>query len=471
MLNQLYEKVPNKIRWGYLTAFILLLSSYILSFYTTKNFLNESEKSDHTNKVINHLDLLLSSIIDGESCVRGYYITGNPTFVDHFYKSPKTTDSLYQILKNLITHNSLESKLDSINTKIEARYFMLKSGLQFYKERNNNITDSLKGVVIQGNFLIENIRKTVVDMQGSERALMLDKEKQSRNFYDIIKIINILSLIVAISLAFYSMITFTTDNRAKQRADQKAADFSRQLELRILELNQLNSQLIELKSIEKFASTGRIARTIAHEVRNPLTNINLATEHIRGEIPANSETDLILEMITRNSNRINLLISDLLNSTKASQLEFQSMTLNTLIDESLELAQDRIELKGIKVIKEYDAALPLIYVDPAKIKIAFLNVIVNAIEAMQPQSGVLTIKTTHKNNRCIALITDNGKGMNNEELTNLFEPYFTTKENGSGLGLTNTQNIILSHKANITAESQPGIGTTFKISFNDQVKS
>jgi len=82
------------------------------------------------------------------------------------------------------------------------------------------------------------------------------------------------------------------------------------------------------------------------------------------------------------------------------------------------------------------------------------------------QNGTLTIRTAHKNDKCVVTITDNGRGMNKEALSKLFEPYFTTKENGTGLGLTNTQNIILSHKAAIFAESEEGKGTSFTITFN-----
>ena len=266
-------------------------------------------------------------------------------------------------------------------------------------------------------------------------------------------------------MVFYSIVTFNKENHAKQKADMSARAFRNQLEMRITELHNLNNELVELKSIEKFAATGRIARTIAHEVRNPLTNINLAAEHLKSEITPDSETDLLIEMITRNANRINQLISDLLNSTRASPLEFVEHNVNELLEESLHHAHDRIELNGVKVIKDYASDVCPVLVDAEKIKIAFLNVIVNAIEAMQSNRGVLKIKTEKMDERCIVTISDNGKGMSQEELTNLFEPYFTTKENGNGLGLTNTQNIILSHNANIVANTLQGKGTTFTITF------
>src|SRR6185437_1926127 len=139
-------------------------------------------------------------------------------------------------------------------------------------------------------------------------------------------------------------------------------------------------------------------------------------------------------------------------------------SINEILDATVELARDRIELNHIKVIKNYDAKLCPISVDIEKIKIAFLNIIVNAVEAMG-ENGVLEISTSKKNEKCIVQIADNGVGMSKSDMDRLFEPYFTTKEKGNGLGLANTQNIILGHKGSISAESEPGKGTVFTISF------
>ena len=92
--------------------------------------------------------------------------------------------------------------------------------------------------------------------------------------------------------------------------------------------------------------------------------------------------------------------------------------------------------------------------------------LINAIEAMEPDKGILHVKTESRDNRCVAVITDNGKGMNKEHLSKLFEPYFTTKEKGTGLGLANTQNIIISHKGIILAESEEYKGSSFTVSLN-----
>ena len=102
-----------------------------------------------------------------------------------------------------------------------------------------------------------------------------------------------------------------------------------------------------------------------------------------------------------------------------------------------------------------------IWMDKEKIKLAFLNIIVNAIEAMKKDSGVLTIKTSRQGNKCVVEFRDNGTGMDEETMQKLFEPYFTSKIKGNGLGLTNTQNIILNHKGNIQCTQQSGRGILF----------
>src|ERR1700749_4893956 len=144
------------------------------------------------------------------------------------------------------------------------------------------------------------------------------------------------------------------ENMARAVAASKVQQYQDQLRERIMELRNVNKELIQMRSIEKFAATGRIARTIAHEVRNPLTNINLAVEQLQielnGHLPESSTT--MLDMINRNSARINSLITDLLNSTKFTELVYKKVSVNQLLDETLELAKDRILLNNITVIKD-----------------------------------------------------------------------------------------------------------------------
>ncbi|HEV2478048.1 MAG TPA: ATP-binding protein [Puia sp.] len=239
----------------------------------------------------------------------------------------------------------------------------------------------------------------------------------------------------------------------------------KKLKKRIADLDKANKELMQLRSAEKFAATGRIARTIAHEIRNPLTNINLAVEQLQSELDGHfaRSAELLLGMIHRNSDRINLLITDLLNSTKFSDLRYQEIPTNTLVEQTLELVKDRILVNHVTVVRDLGEMGCLVSVDIQRMKIALLNIIVNALEAMEPGNGVLEIRTYAGEGKCFIVIRDNGPGIDEDALSKVFEPYFTTKVAGTGLGLTSTQNIILNHNGAITLESKKGEGAQFTI--------
>lgn len=126
----------------------------------------------------------------------------------------------------------------------------------------------------------------------------------------------------------------------------------------------------------------------------------------------------------------------------------------------------RIHLKEIKLEKNYSADKIEINVDADKIKTALLNLIINAVEAMESGNGILKISSANGSQRSIITIQDNGSGIDPENQKKLFEPFFSNKSQGMGLGLTATQNIILSHQGTIEVESEPGRGTKFIISFS-----
>lgn len=254
----------------------------------------------------------------------------------------------------------------------------------------------------------------------------------------------------------------------KKKADLPDKPNDRTPAGKIAELQRANAELLELLQTEKLASSGRIARTIAHEVRNPLTNMLLAADQLRSDLGSaiHADTALMLEMIHRNGHRINQLITDLLASTELPPLEYQRISVHTLLDQSLAAAQDRIQLKSIQVVKEYAGGSDEVLVDVEKMQVALLNIIINAVEAMEPGQGTLRLKTEREGNQCLVSIADNGAGIAPDALTKLFEPYFSGKPNGTGLGLTHTYTIILTHKGTISVESAVGQGTTFRVTLD-----
>jgi PAS domain S-box-containing protein len=222
---------------------------------------------------------------------------------------------------------------------------------------------------------------------------------------------------------------------------------------------------LDLLVAERLSMTGKLARTIAHEIRNPLTNLNLALENLKEEIPESDTAKTYTEIIMRNSNRIEALISDLLKSSKPKELQLELLSVNDLIDDTLALANDRISLKNIKLTREFAEELPRLYVDREKIMIALINIIINGIEAIEKERGELRISTKRHKGMIEIAIQDNGIGIEKSELNKLFDPFYTGKANGSGLGLTSTLNILSSHNATVVVDSSVGVGTTFTLQF------
>jgi PAS domain S-box-containing protein len=217
---------------------------------------------------------------------------------------------------------------------------------------------------------------------------------------------------------------------------------------------------------ERLSMTGKIARTIAHEVRNPLTNLNLALDQLKDEMPSdNPSVKVYSDIIERNANRIEQLIGEMLSSSKPRDLNLELVPVNDVLDETLLLTIDRLNLNRMKLEKTYTQNLPRILVDKEKIKIALLNIIINATEAMEAERGILRINTELRDGSLIISIADNGKGIPTEEIEKLFDPFYTGKQGGMGLGLTSTKNILDSHSALVEVTSVPKAGTTFTIYF------
>jgi PAS domain S-box-containing protein len=214
---------------------------------------------------------------------------------------------------------------------------------------------------------------------------------------------------------------------------------------------------------EKLAANERLIRMLAHEIRNPLNNIILSIDQL---IPLERDEfqRSFMDIIQRNSLRINNIITELLNLAKPSDLIILEHSLQEIMDESIARTADRIKLQNIHVKKHYPADPIILKADKEKLTIVFTNIIINAIEAMNT-NGLLNISISESEEGYEVCIKDNGKGFSKEYHSRLFEPFFTMKKNGMGLGLTVAYSILQSHNAKIRAQSKENEGTEFHVSF------
>jgi PAS domain S-box-containing protein len=215
---------------------------------------------------------------------------------------------------------------------------------------------------------------------------------------------------------------------------------------------------------EKLAASGRFIRTLAHEVRNPLNNINLSVENLLEQMLAEDDRPY-LEIIQRNGKRINDLITELLQSSRPADMNFQPVSVKDLLQNVINAVQDRALLRKIRInYKTPDEEL-IIKADSGKLEMAILNIVVNAIEAVKDETGLIEIELSSRGKQVTVVISDNGSGISAENKSRLFEPYFTSKRNGMGLGLATTLNILRAHNADIEVNSEIDYGTTFRLTF------
>ncbi len=219
----------------------------------------------------------------------------------------------------------------------------------------------------------------------------------------------------------------------------------------------------EVRRKEKLAALGSLAAGIAHEIRNPLSSIKGFAKYFEGHCAEGSEGHELAGVMTKEVDRLNRVISELLEFAKPSDLKTRPMNINDLIEHSLRLIRQDAEAKKIRVEFTRDELLPQAEIDPDRFTQALLNLYLNAIQAMDG-GGTLSVRASATGAADIRIeVEDSGKGIPSGSLGSIFNPYFTTKSSGTGLGLAIVHKVIESHRGEIKVRSAAGKGTAFSI--------
>jgi signal transduction histidine kinase len=456
----MHSQIEKKVISGYTTALVLLIISFFLVFYINIQVEKETKEVLHSTNLVRQIERVVSIVKDGETGMRGFAAVKDSIFLAPFYESEKLLPSRLTTLKSDLG-KSVEQlrKFDSLNDFIIQKYKAMNYARVAFLRDGFFVTDTLKSLAYLSKNFMDSLRDVATNMKTLENQYLTKGNKEMEAFRYGLNFINITTLIIAMIIIVYTAVAYRNENAKK-------LSYRKELESKVEDLRIVNDELTNLKQIEKFASTGRIARTIAHEVRNPLTNIILAADQLKQGNDNNESTEFYFDMINRNADRINVLLSTLLNATKSIDLKKSIISANKLLEDTLLLAADRATLVDIKISKYFTNKTVNLLVDIEQIKIAILNIIVNAIEAVTHTNGEISLTTKLVGNRCVIEIADNGTGISKENITKLFEPYYTSKQKGNGLGLTNAQNIVMNHGGLLTVESTEGKGTTFIIALN-----
>ena len=218
---------------------------------------------------------------------------------------------------------------------------------------------------------------------------------------------------------------------------------------------------------ERLAFVGTLAGGLAHEIKNPLSTLNINLQLMKEDMQNPTEENYKracrkVQILQKEIQRLEEILNDFLRFARGQKLELDDRDINDVLDEVVDFVTPEIKQKNIVVLKSYDSDLPLCRVDGNLIKQAILNVIINAGQAME-SGGELMIRTSG-NKRYVQIdITDTGAGIPKEILDKIFQVYYSTKKTGTGLGLPTAKRIIEEHRGTISVQSDEGKGTNVSI--------
>ena len=213
---------------------------------------------------------------------------------------------------------------------------------------------------------------------------------------------------------------------------------------------------------EHLATLGELAAGLAHEIRNPLAGIAGVVDVMGRELPPDSASRAVLGDVQNEILHIQEILNDLLSYARPRPPTFHPANLNTTIEQAVLLAKQQVRTRPIQVLFTPNAGLPPVCHDPALIQQVILNLLLNGIQAISKE-GSVEVSITREDPNVLIIVKDNGKGIPPEALPKIFKPFFTTRKEGTGLGLSLANGIVQSHGGTIEARSALGQGTQFRI--------
>ncbi len=231
----------------------------------------------------------------------------------------------------------------------------------------------------------------------------------------------------------------------------------------VTDRTQLEQKLIQA---DKLSSIGLLAAGVAHEVNTPLAVISTYAQMLAKQVAGDDQKSKLLDKIAKQTFRASEIVNSLLNFSRTSTTEFGSVSGNKIVQETLSLVEHQMQKAGIEVRAELDPDLPAVHGNSGKLQQVFLNLFLNARDAMSP-GGVLAVRSWSQDQMVHFEIADTGHGIDPEVVHRIYDPFFTTKgiKKGTGLGLAVTYGIIQEHNGAIRVESRPGGGTRFHLEF------
>lgn len=380
--------------------------------------------------------------------------------------------------------NHFQGEVDKYIKKLSRVYTVRANEKRLIREREQAFE--------AGQHVIEEINKLVIQLDEkistriSQASTRIVRTKQFLTFF------LCLSPFIVFGLAFFFLRSYTTSVATLIGATRKLKEgdlhyrIEENLKDEFQELgnafnkmaSSLKAQCVRMQHAERLAVIGELAAGLAHEVRNPLTGIKISIEVLTNKLSLAQGDKNVFLQIVHEINRIESLLKELLSYARPAQPRLVSLDIHQVLEMPLRNAQYSLKkpgkgerhVKDIQFIQEVSPDVPKIVADPGQLQQVFLNLIMNAIDAIDTK-GTITVKTSYLTDGFVQIvISDTGKGMDSETLSKIFVPFFTTKPKGTGLGLSICKRLIEQHDGTIEATSNPdgGISFTMRLPVRDQ---
>jgi signal transduction histidine kinase len=389
---------------------------------------------------------------------------------------------LYNYLKELNAKGVKEISIISNANEIIASTNPMKIGEQLSPKKKERIIKAELGEPVSEEGKVYNVILPVV--AGNEHYGYIHLQINAEDFSDLLRsnaikrvgataLVLCLGIVIAVLLSWmYTRPIHNIVNAAGRVAagdltpdlltDRKdeIGELTQSFNFMVQKLREKRALEEKLREVEHLSGIGQFARGIAHEIRNPLNFISLSIDHLREkyvplEDARKEKFESLMMSIKQEIQRLNKLVGDFLDYGKPIKLTLREVELHSLVDEVLALVLAKAEKDNVEIITRYEV-LPNLSLDPELIKTCIFNVILNAFQAM-PDGGRLTVKTEASNSKVSMFFEDTGTGISRENLSKVFDPFFSTKESGLGLGLALTRRVDI--------QSTEGKGSTITISF------
>jgi signal transduction histidine kinase len=463
--------IRTRLLLGFLLLFILSAGAEITSIITLGKLQNKTQFLGVADKYTNEIQ-------QARRFEKNFFLynTDLQYVFDHVFAAESLMASSVEELRTVLGEENLET---------------LRLHLDMYKELLHQLrTVDFSDIGSPQNQMIENeLRRHGSEMISFALELSEKELKTVKAMFRWVKIIPLLFLLVLLILAFYmadflnrqinrplsrlmkltqriSVGDLTPIMPARKYRDE-FTNMNLALNHMMYELNRRQQQMIES---HKLRAVGTLTAGIAHELNNPLNNITLTAfmlEEDYNSLDDNERLEMVRDLI-KEAERSKNIVRNLLDFVREGEIQTEHLSIADLISETIKLAQNKIKLRGVKVKAAFPENMPFIHGDRQQLVQVFLNIILNAVDAMS-KGGILKISSPHSDLPDFILVKfeDNGCGIPHHMLSSIFDPFFTTKTtgHGTGLGLSVSKGIIEKHGGDFSVESEVGKGTIFYVSF------